>query len=63
MEIEENIGLNNKKDFEDQFTTFVSTSIYQLIFSILSLFSLSYSWTISAFLEHSSIRERKAKEG
>jgi len=59
MEIEENRGLINKYDYEDQFTTFCTFRFGSL--SILS--TLSYSFTLRAFVEHSRFGERKAKEG
>lgn len=35
----------------------------QFSFEALSLFSLTYSWTLRVFLERSSIGSRKEKEG
>jgi len=62
---EENKGLNNKKAYEDQFTTFVSSSFGSPIHSLI----LSYSCTLRAFLEHAWrilvftwIWRKKAKE-
>jgi len=61
-ENEENIGLNDKKAYEDQFIVFDSTRFYQCSFGALSLFSLSRTLAhlkksksiVGAFLEHSS---------
>jgi len=61
MEIEENRGLINKKAYEDHFMAFVNLTFVS--FSLqLSLYSLSYSCTLRAFLEHPSIGKRKEKE-
>jgi len=53
----ENRGLIDKKAPEDQFTVFCRVS-----FGALSLSSLSHSWTLRVFLEHSSFGARKGKE-
>ena len=58
MENEENRGLINKKPYEDQLVPFC-----QFSFGALCLFSLSHSWTLREFLEHSNIGSRKVKEG
>ena len=64
MEIDENRGLINKKAYEDQFIAFFSTNVFRVLGGrTLSIISLSYSCTLRAFLDHSSIRERKAYEG
>ena len=54
MENEENTGLINKKVYEDHFTTFLSIQFWS---------SLSHTLRHILFLENSSIREKKAKEG
>ena len=59
MENEENRGLINKRASEDQYIEFFQFSFGALY--ILSL-SLSYSWKLRAFLEHSSLGSRKEKE-
>jgi hypothetical protein len=51
MENEENRGLINKKASEDQFIAFVS--FFGALFSLSLSLSLSYSWTLRVFLEHS----------
>jgi len=61
MENEENRDLIDKKDSKDQFMAFVSSMVELSLYS-LSL-SLTYSWTLRLFLEHSSITGKKAKEG
>ena len=57
MENEENIGLIHKNAYEDQLVTFC-----QFSFGALSLFSLSYSWTLRVFLDNFGIGERKVKK-
>ena len=52
MENEENRGLINKKAFEDQLERFFTKLLINAILE-LSLFSLSYSWILRVFLEHS----------
>jgi len=59
MENEENRALINKKASEDQWAR-----LGQFSFGVLSFLSLSlsYSWTLRVFLEHSGIGSRKAKK-
>jgi len=66
MENEENRGLINKKTSEDQLASLVWTSFGGVFFYFLSL---SYSWTLRVFLEHSwrsvvylELWSKKAKE-
>ena len=49
MEIEGNRGLIHKKAYEDQYTYFWLVQFW----SSLIILSLSYSWILRAFLEHS----------
>lgn len=53
MEIEENRCLINKKASKDQWASLFNVSFCQFSFGALILFSLSYSWTLRVFLEHS----------
>ena len=71
MEIEENRGIIDKKVSEDKFMVLVTSTFCQFSFGALSL-SLSYSWTLRVFLEHSwrsmpylgfrATRQRKRKK-
>ena len=62
MENEENRGLNNKKASEDWYTNFFQVSFRTLSYSWTLRFFLEHSWRSVAYLEFWSKKEKEEQE-